>query len=159
MPDIRIEPTEDLDYAVSVFSNPAILDGMADDSCKEIPIEGYYAAFKTIPGYFLKVVCNGAESGLFWLIRQGKGVEAHTALMPNCRGRDAMWATKAAIKWVFENDKAEFIRSYTWSDSPQVRWLCRAVGMTEGETNAWPNTRKGKPVDITYFTIVNPANA
>ncbi len=129
-PTITIEKTTDEAYIKSVFLNPTIYSEMKDDSCPDNP-EAVGAAFiRTIPGFFLKVIVGGVPAGAFWLIWKGETVEAHTALLQNCRGRCAINATKAAIRWVFENTGAKAITSYAWSDSPLASWLCRAVGMT-----------------------------
>ncbi len=150
---ITVEQTTDEAYIKSVFLNPSIYAQMKDDSCPADPVMLAGAKIMDIPGFFIKALVDGAPAGVWWLIWKGDKVEAHTALLENCRGRTAIDATKAAIRWVFEHTEATAIRSYAWSDSPAVKWFCRAVGMATQETAPWPSTREGKAVDITYYEI------
>ncbi len=150
---ITISKTEDQPYIESVFLNPTIYAEMKDDSCPSEPSLLAGADIRSIPGFFLKVMVGDIPAGAFWLIWKDDAVEAHTALLQNCRGRLAVEATKKAIDWVFSNTAAKAITSYAWSDSPLASWLCRAVNMRKGETKAWPSKRNGKAVDITYYAI------
>jgi hypothetical protein len=150
---ISIEPTTDEAYIKSVFLHPSIYASMKDDSSPADPAALMDRDIMGIPGFFLRVLKDGVACGCFWLIRKTGGVEAHTALLENCRGRDAITATKAAIRWVFDNTDAAFIRSYAWSDSPAVAWFCRAVGLKVAERAPWHSTRNGKPVEIQWFNL------
>lgn len=152
---ITVEPTTNELYIQSVFLNPSIYADMRDDSAPTDPTEliSLMPSMTSIPGFFLRAFVDGIPAGCWWLIWKGDKVEAHTALMANCRGKRAIQATRMAIQWVFDNTKASAITSYAWSDSPAVAWFCRAVGMSQRETKPWPTTRSGKPVDITYFEI------
>lgn len=151
--NIVIEQTTDEAYIKSVFLNPTIYQQMKDDSCPAEPAMLGGVDLKAIPGFFLKAIMDGNPVGCFWLIWKGESVEAHTALLPACRGRAAIMATRMAIAWVFEHTGAKAITSYAWSDSPAVAWFCRAVGMALDRTEKWPATRDGSPVDINYFKI------
>lgn len=151
--NLRIEQTTDETYIKSVLFNPTIYASMCDDSCPKEPTVLFGVDIKAIPGFFLKVLINDIPCGLYWAIWRGDHVEAHTALLETCRGRNAIKATKAAIRWVFDNTSAKSVDSYAWSDCPAVKWFCRAVGMTETKTEKWPNTRNGASVNITYFSV------
>jgi hypothetical protein len=153
---IAVEPTTDEAYIRAAFLSPEIYAQMSDDSCPPASALDM-GALKSIPGFFLRVLLDGVASGCWWLIWKGDTVEAHTALLGECRGRKAITATKQAIRWVFENTGARAITSYAWSDSPAVRFFCRAVGMSETETKPWAATRGGKPVTITYYSIPREA--
>ena len=155
-PVITVEKTTDESYIKSVFLNPAIYSQMKDDSCPTEPAILAPVDIKAIPGFFLRCLVDGVPAGVWWLIWKGDTVEAHTALLPSCRGRNAIRATRMAIEWVWANTGAKAITSYAWSDSPAVAWFCRAVGMAEDRTEKWPATRNGAPVDITYFNINRP---
>lgn len=150
---ILVEQTYDESYIKAVFLNPAIYHMMRDDSCPKEPKELSRAEIMGVPGFFLKAFVDGMPAGIWWLIWKGRKVEAHTALLENCRGRKAIQATKQAIQWVFDNTSAEAITSYAWSDSPAVAWFCRAVGMQPTSTTPWPHTRNGAKVDITHYEI------
>lgn len=152
-PVITIERTTDEPYIKSVFLDPTIYASMKDDSCPESPMILAAVDIKAIPGFFLRVLVDSVPCGCFWLIWRGSSLEGHTALLSRARGRIAVDATLAAIRWVFGNTDADKITSYAWSDSPAVAWFCRAVGMSPTRTERWPNTRDGKPVGITYFEI------
>lgn len=155
-PTITVEQTADESYIKSVLLSPSIYAQMKDDSCPVEPAVLGGVDIRAIPGFFLKAIVDGAPAGLWWLIWKGDTVEAHTALLENCRGRTAIRATKAAIEWVFGNTMARAITSYAWSDSPAVAWFCRAVGMSPDRTEPWPATRQGRPVTITHFSIQRP---
>lgn len=158
-PVITVEPTTDELYIKSVFLNPTIYAEMKDDSCPAEPTVLSATDIKSIPGVFLRVLLGGNPVGVFWLIWKGTVLEAHTALLPACRGRRAIDATRAAMRWVWEHTKASAVTSYAWSDSPAVDWFCRAVGMEETETKPWHATRNGHSVDITHFNINRPKEA
>lgn len=153
MMDITIERTIDETYIKSVLLNPSIYGAMCDDTSPKDPADLLGADIKAVPGFFLRALIDNVPCGVFWAIWKGNHIEAHTALLENCRGTRAIKATKAAFRWVFSNTDAAAVDSYAWSDCPSVKWFCRAVGLREGRTEKWPNTRKGKPVDITYFSI------
>lgn len=149
---ITVDKTTDESYIKSVFLNPAIYQDMKDDSCPELAaLAG--ADIMGVPGFFLRALVDGVPAGVWWLIWKGDTVEAHTALLDNCRGRTAIRATRLAMEWVWRNTGAKAITSYAWSDCPAVSWFCRAVGMGEDRTEHWPATRNGHAVDITYFKI------
>ncbi len=156
-PQITVEQTTDEAYIKSVFLNPTIYAEMRDDLCpaeaKDLP---HHYAFE-ISGFFLRVFVDAVPAGFFWLVWKGDEVEAHTALLENCRGRAAINATKIAIDWVFKNTPAKAITSYAWSDAPLASWLCRMVGMACDRTEPWPNPRNGKPVNISYYALKRPA--
>lgn len=153
---ITVDQTKDESYIKSVFLNPAIYQDMKDDSCPAEPSLLAGVDIKSVPGFFLRALVDGKPAGVWWLIWKGDTVEAHTALLGECRGRRAIAATKLAIEWVWKNTGARAITSYAWSDSPSVAWFCRAVGMLPTETRPWPSTRSGHAVDITYFNINRP---
>jgi hypothetical protein len=150
---ITVEPTTDIAYIKNVLFNPTIYKDMKDDSCPENPAELMDRDLMSKPGIFLKVMVDGIAAGCFWLIWKGALLEAHTALLENCRGKKAIVAARKAQKWVFSNTIAESVTSFAWSDSPAVAWFCRAVGMKPGTTERWPNTRNGQSVDITHYSI------
>lgn len=152
-PTITVEQTTDESYIKSVLLSPSIYAQMKDDSCPVEPAVLGGHDIKSIPGFFLRADVDGVPAGLWWLIWVGDTVEAHTALLENCRGRTAIRATKAAIEWVFTHTGAKAITSYAWSDSPAVAWFCRAVGMSADRTEPWPATRGGNAVTITHFSI------
>lgn len=151
---ITVDPTTDENYIKSVFLNPSIYASMKDDSCPSDPAVLWKWNAVSSGSIFLKVLIDSIPAGVFWLVWKGKALEAHTALLENCRGRTAIDATKKALEWVFKNTKAKAVTSYAWSDSPVVSWFCRAVGMTKTHSKPWPSKRDGKPVKIHYFKIL-----
>ncbi len=153
-PTVSIERTEDAEWALSMFLNRDIYEAMRDDACPDDPAKLMGTKIDLPGGIFLKAnLEDGAPCGVFWLLPREGGYEAHTALLPTCRGAMAVCAAKEAIRWVFDNTDAREITSYAWSDTPQVKWFCRSVGMTARNTTDWPNTRSGRPVKITYYGI------
>lgn len=151
--NIAVDITYDMTYVCSVLFQPEILAALKDDAC-DMPIDQMRnTVLHGLPGFFLKAQVDGEDAGLWWLVWRGNSVEAHTALLPNCRGACAIEATKQAIRWVFLHTEAQAIVSYSWGDSPAVKWFCRKVGMHQQETLPWHTTRNGEPVSITYFSI------
>jgi len=153
MSAITIEPTMDESYIKSVLFNPSIYSQVIDDACPQDATSPFWENIMAVPGIFLRVLVEGIPAGVFWVIYKNDRIEAHTFLMENCRGIRAIKATKQAIQWVFGHTKAKAIDSFAFSDCPAVGWFCRAVGLKETKTEHWPNTRRGYPVDITYFSI------
>ena len=151
--EITVEPTTDELYIKSVFLNPTIYAEMKDDSCPESPMILQGVDIKAVPGFFLRVRMDGEPVGCFWLIWKDAVLEAHTALLDKCRGRDAVEAAQKAAQWVWGHTQARAVRSYAWSDSPAVQWFCRAVGMRQTVRQKWPNTRGGHEVDILYYEM------
>lgn len=149
---IEVEPTKDKQLIASVFLNPTIYAAMSDDSC---PKDGHVllGAIMAIEGIFLKVTRGTELCGVFWFRGAPPSLEVHTALLPSCRGSDAIMAARKAAEWVFGQTDATEITSYAWSDLPAVRWFCRALGMTQTKTEAWKETRNGQRVDITHFSL------
>lgn len=150
---ISLEFTQDQDYIKSVFFNTEIFPFGCDDNSLARRDEMKAIDLLSIPGFFLKVMVDGVPAGVFWGTWHNRIVDAHVALLDNCRGKNAVEATKQFIKWVFSNTFAESVEAGVWSDTPAVSWLCRTIGMMESYTKPWPNTRNGQPVDITYFVI------
>lgn len=157
-PRITVEPTTDDAYIKSVFLSPSIYAQMSDDA-SPAPEMLRIEAIKSIPCFFLRPLLDGVPAGVWWLIWKGDRLEGHTALLPNCRGRAAIMATRMALDWIWKNTRAASVTSYAWSDSTAVAWFCRACGLALDRTEPWPNTRGGKKVDITYFTINRPEGA
>lgn len=150
---ITIERTTDADYIKSVITNTSVYRDMVDDTAPLHP-EIYHApTAESLGGIFLKVICNGIDSGFFWLKPDGEGYEVHTALLPNCRGRNALLAGTKGILWTWLNTKARFLGSYVWSDAPHVAWFCKQMGFIAQSTKLWHNTRGHKPVYRTYFKL------
>lgn len=149
---LTIEPTTDSSYIQSVFTNLTIYSAMKDDACPACP-DFAFPALATLGGVFLKVMKDGADAGVFWFRPSGKNMEAHTALLQNCRGRDAIQAARMAVEWIFRNTDTSRITSYAWSDAPAVSWFCRKVGLTHTHVEPWRNTRNGQPVNMAYFQI------
>ncbi len=150
---ISLKLTTDKEYIKSIFLNPDITNQMRDDASRDLTGGEFMLGYQILGGFCLKVIKDGADAGLFWLRPLHDGFEAHTALLPLCRGKDAVKAARMAIKWVLDNTETPYISSYAFSDSPSVSWFCRAVGMEPVKTESWSSTRNGKPVSITYFKI------
>lgn len=152
---IQVEPTIDAQYIESVFTNPLIYSATKDDVAPKTAegLGDFMPKVMAVPGFFLKVIKDGVPAGMFWLIWKDKAVEAHTMLLENCRGSSAIRATKAAIRWVFDNTPAEAINSYAFSDTPEVNWFCRAVGLKPISVSDYPNTRNGQRVLIHNYSI------
>ncbi len=150
---IRVEPTTDESYILSVFLNPKVYAEMRDDSCPAQPGALHNRDIKSIPGFFLRVFVGETPAGVFWLVWKNAALEAHTALLENCRGRDAIRAARLAMRYVFSNTNVPAVSSYAWSDAPQVQWFCRAVGMRETGRISHPHTRSGHPVSVINYAI------
>jgi hypothetical protein len=154
---IAIEKTTDEQFIKSVFLNPEIYAGMKDDRCPDEPVFLSSVDMKALPGFFLRATVDGVVAGCYWLMWKGRDLEAHTALLPHCRGGVALAVTREALRFVFANTECGRVISYAWSDCPAVKWFCRKVGMTELLTCSYPNTRKGQMVDVTYYSISREA--
>lgn len=154
---IRVEHTTDEAYILSVFLNPKIYAEMRDDSCPAEPTILGNRNLKSIPGFFLRVFVSDVPAGAFWLVWKGAILEAHTALLENCRGRDAIRAARLAMRAVFSETLAPAVSSYAFSDSPRVQWFCRAVGMRETGREPHLHTRSGRPVDVIHYDIARSA--
>jgi hypothetical protein len=155
--ELTVERTHDMAYVESVLRVPGIYENITDDSCPSVDELLETNQIENIPSIFLKVSLDKSPAGWYWLVWKGVYLEAHTALLPNCRGRLAIEATKKAIDWVFANTPADGIRSYAWSDAPTSAWLCKRVGMVKENTEAWSATRKNSPVSITYYSLRRPS--
>jgi hypothetical protein len=150
---ITIDRSYDVSLIDSIIRNPSIYASMSDDSCpkdsSDVTIAGLIDTC-----IFPVVRMDGAVAGCFMLEPHNNVFVAHTALLPICRGKDAIRAGKELLKWVFSNTECRELTSYAFSDSPHVDWFARAVGLHVTGTDDYPNTRNGKKVSITKFSIL-----
>lgn len=148
-----VEQTFDKEYIKNVLLTPSILKEMSDDSVPQNIGDVMMLGLDIIGGHFLKVTQDGEDAGAFWLVPTPNGLEAHTALLPNCRGKSAVSAGRQCIEWCFKNTDAQEITSYAFSDSPAVHWFCRILGLKAFLTEPWRHTRNGQQVNITRYRI------
>lgn len=150
---ITIDRSYDVDLIDSIIRNPSIYASMSDDSCPSDPsrvtVAGLIDTF-----VFLLVKMDDVVSGCFMLEPHGTTYCAHTALLPVCRGRNAIKAGIEMLKYVFGRTDCKEVSSYAFSDSPHVDWFARAVGLHVTGVDDYPNTRNGKPVSVTNFSIL-----
>jgi hypothetical protein len=150
---ITIDRSYDVDLIDYIIRNPSIYASMSDDSCPSDPSRvTVESVIDTC--LFLLVKIDAVVSGCFMLEPNDKSYTAHTALLPNCRGRRAISAGRAMLKWVFGNTECREVTSYAFSDSPHVDWFARAVGLRVTGVADYPNTRNGKHVSVTNFSIL-----
>lgn len=150
---ITIDRSYDVGLIDSIIRNPSIYASMTDDSSPSDPLS------VTVLGVidraiFLMVRMDEIIAGCFMLETDDKSFMAHTALLPVCRGRNAIRAGRAMLHWVFANTECQEVSSYSFSDSPHVSWFAKAVGLHEIGVEDYPKSRKGIPVSITKFSIL-----
>jgi hypothetical protein len=149
---ISVERTYDVALLDSIIRNPSIYAGMCDDKCPKsaalVSVGAMVDAF-----VFILVRNDNDPCGCFIYEPHGRTFAVHTALLPTCRGRNAINAAILSLDWVFNRTECEKVTSYAFSDSPQVAWFARVVGLEDVGQEDYPNTRDGKPVTITKFEI------
>ncbi len=149
---ITVEPTTDTDYMQEVISNPKVYQDTKDDSLPPSPAFVDFQGLMEAGVVFLKAIRDGISAGIFMFVPKGRGVyEAHTILLPNCRGSAAIKAARAAVSWMFGRTICREVRSYSFSDTPAVQWFAKAVGLHEISRQPHPSTRGGKPVEMIYY--------
>lgn len=149
---ISIEPTTDTSYMQAVISDPRVYNDTKDDSLPVVPAIVDFDSLLEAGVVFLKALRDGIEAGLFMFVPKGQGVyEAHTILLPNCRGAAAIKAARAAVNWMFSRTICREVRSYAFSDTPAVQWFAKAVGLHEISRQPHSATRSGQPVEMIYY--------
>lgn len=149
---ISVEPTTDTQYMASVISDPKVYQETKDDSLAPESPAVDFGALMQAGVVFLKAVRDGVNAGIFMFVPKERGIyEAHTILLPNCRGAAAIKAARAAVDWMFSHTLCREVRSYAFSDSPAVQWFAKAVGLHEISRQPHPATRNGNPVEMIYY--------
>ena len=152
---MEVYPTKDITVIKGIFGLPYIYSACRDDSCPEDP-SGFDFRAAMNSWIFLEVrrYPNSLPVGVFMFTPVDEHtVEAHTLMTKFCRGSDAIDAGRKATKWIFENTKATKIVSYSFSDSPQVYWFARKLGLTKTSEEPWEATRNGKKVTVNRLAI------
>ena len=151
---ITIHPTDNMDFVSDVISNENIYEGMCDDSCPKNPLELNFSALSGNGNVFLEVDVNGKPGGLFFFMKKENNVyEVHTALLPNCRGKNAVDAGRMSAEWAFNNLPCNEIISYSLSDSPQVLIFAKIIGMEEVSRSMNAHTRHGVEVSKIMLSL------
>lgn len=78
----------------------------------------------------LRVSVDGELGGFFLAVPIEGVFEAHTLMLPNCRGRRAIEAGRLAICWFFNHRDVEFVRSFYREDHPEVLLFARLCGFS-----------------------------
>jgi hypothetical protein len=151
---LTVNPTTDVDYIDSIMHHPEVMPGLVDDFLDNPSMESSGPALAKFHNVVLRVDDGGTGQGWIWFLDRGnRSWEAHTALLPCCRGAKAVRAAKLCVRWMFDHEDCDEVVSYAWSDSPKVLLFARWVGLAPFKTEPYPATRNGKKVDITWMSV------
>lgn len=152
---MHVFPTKDISVIHAIFSIPYIYSQIKDDSCPEDPKNYNFSAI--IDSWiFLEVrkYHNSKACGIF-MFKPIDDItcEAHTLLTKDCRGTEALEAGALAKDWVFDNTKFTKISSYSFSDSPSVKWFAKKLGMVKVSEEPWEATRNGNKITLCRYLV------
>lgn len=149
---LSVARTFNVELIDSILRSPSIYADMCDDKCPKNPMS-ITVCHMIDALVFLLVKDDEVPVGCFVFEPHETKFAVHTALLPSCRGRNAIKAGNLALDWVFNNTECKEVSSYSFSDSPHVAWFAKMVGLNPIGIESYPNPRNGKPVTITKFLI------
>ena len=131
MKKIEVTPHFDAAELQGVLELQEIWNPTCHDECPGRAPVGLAEMIFSIPDSVSLRVTIDEKLGGYFLVIPLRGVyEAHTMLLDNCRGQNAIRAGRAAVKWFFEHRDAALVRSYAREDHPEVSFFARACGFT-----------------------------
>lgn len=102
--------TFDAEMVNRIMRHPKVYPHISDDSCPKAEDFDCSEAMKREGFYFLLV--SGGEGAFMFHNHSRILYEVHTMLLPECWGRKALEASRAAVRWMFANTLCEKI--ITW---------------------------------------------
>lgn len=132
---IEIVETRDPRVAWEIVNHFGVKDNVTDDNWMKFTPEvlaGYFRCFLADPkNHCLEVKLDGVTAGC-WLmdcksLSQGL-FEIHTLLLPECRGRLALKAGRAAMQFTAHMDDVRTLESYCPATLPQTLFYARLCG-------------------------------
>jgi hypothetical protein len=154
---ISVRPTEDIEFITSVFRqlfDQIRTDQVTDFELVAVSIEAV-PQLRDIKPIFIEVEVNGTRCGVVMYL-QG---ELHTMFLPSLRGAQAVRAARKVLSWFWENTDDSTLRSYVYSNRPEVRLFARILGFSETQTFDDGSTINGVTVLRTDLVLSRPANA
>ena len=150
---IRVASTEhDLEFIQNTWLNPSILPHINDDMTMGEMIRWDKVVAHGL--FLIPIVDDGGRIGFFYLVPQSNTYwEVHVAILPQYRGKVAIEAGKAVVKWFFENTPAKKLVANVPVDNQKAYALARRVGFNLEGMNRKSFLRNHKLIDQYFMGI------
>lgn len=148
--DIQFQRSDDAAYFNRMTNHPSISPFIRDDVTQG---ELDFSKVDMNACHCLKCLVEGQEAGFAILIPTDEGLELHSGLLPQFRGRIAIEAGKELVRWAFTQTSCRKLTTWAWDSARHVLLVTKAIGFTEESRRDWPHTVNGKHVQQVHFTI------
>ena len=148
--DIEFQRSSDAAYFNRMTNHPSISPFIRDDTTQG---EIDFTNVDMERCHCLKCLIAGKEAGFAILIDTGDGLELHSGLLPEFRGRVAIEAGKKLVRWAMSQTNCRKLTTWAWDNARHVLLVTKAIGFAEESRRDWPHTVNGKHVQQVLFTI------
>lgn len=129
---MQIFRTYDANLADRILRDDDVFANSTDDHCPSKDKISLSSVLSNRNNLCLVVDIDGQPAGMFICIHcSDHCYEGHIALLPACRGKDAIEAIRLAVNWVFLNTKATRIVGPTPASNRPALWAIRQAGFTK----------------------------
>ena len=139
--NLELQRSHDLDYLNRMVNHPSIFPFIKDDTVTE---NVDLSALDTNSNFLLKALADGKEAGFFVLLATDNGIELHSALLPEFRGKTAIDFGNLVISWTAKHTNYDKLTTWAWDFARNVIWAIKKVGVKEESRVDYPNTVNGK---------------
>lgn len=148
---ISVKPSQDWPYLEGLIR--MLWDQVADDNCGTVDTFKLKGFAMVQQAAMIKVLRNNASCGAFLFVAQEDGVaEIHTLLTPRCRGRLAIEAGKAVVKFAFENMNINKITSRCPNNNRASLYFAMRCGFSiTGKQQDW--VKNGQNLGSTHVEL------
>lgn len=148
---ITVYPTRDTAWLNRMVNHPDIAPHVRDDSTPPTIDVSPLADTKSV---FLRIDCDGHEAGFAIFVFFGNGkYELHSGMLKAFRGRNALEAGRAVLRWMRDNTGCQEIMTWAFSCARNVILITRLLGFREITRFAWKKTVNGKSVDRVNYSL------
>lgn len=118
------ELTTDANLVRTVMTNPAVFDGISDDTA---------SASEFHPDMHLQyVLARDADDVLgIFIVRAFNEIwaEVHTCLLGHCRGGRALAVYKAGLEWLWRHSRFQCVTGLIRPENRGALWIAKAAGL------------------------------
>lgn len=125
---MTFERTFDYELVRQIMTHPAVYEGIRDDTAPSA--EDFEPERSDRLWYILVTEDAGRVLGLFvCFLHNAVCWEAHTCLLPHCRGREALAVYKAGHAWLREHTTCRKVIGAISPDNRPALWMALSSGL------------------------------
>lgn len=148
---LTVHPTRDTEWLNRMVNHPDIAPHVRDDAT---PPSIDVSPLAHTPSVFLRIDCDGHEAGFaIFIWFDGEKYELHSGMLKAFRGRNALEAGRAVLRWMRENTACREIVTWAFSCARHVVVIIRLLGFTETNRSKWLATVNGQAVDRVNYSM------